>query len=49
MDLTDLVDLLRVEEDPLGDGGFARVDMRNDSDVSSSRERNLTCHDLPDS
>ena len=33
MDLADLVDLLRVEEDPLGDGGLAGVDMRDDSDV----------------
>ena len=33
MDLADLVDLLRVEEDPLGDGRLAGVDMRDDSDV----------------
>ena len=44
MDLTDLVDLLRVEEDPLGDRGLAGVDMRDDSDVPRSCERNLTCH-----
>ena len=33
MDLADLVDLLRVEEDPLGHGRLAGVDMRDDSDV----------------
>jgi hypothetical protein len=36
MDLTDLVELLRVEEDPLGDGRLARVDMGDDSDVPRS-------------
>jgi hypothetical protein len=41
MDLTDLVDLLRVEEDPLGDGRLASVDMGDDSDVPGPRERNL--------
>src|SRR4029078_391816 len=44
MDLTDLVDLLRIEKDPLGDGGLAGVDVRDDSDVPRSDERNLTCH-----
>src|SRR5439155_23419967 len=44
MDLADLVDLLRVEEDPLGHGGLARVDMGDDSDVPRSCERNLACH-----
>jgi hypothetical protein len=44
MDLTELVDLLRVKEDPLGDGGLARIDMRDDSDVSRLGERNLSCH-----
>ena len=44
MDLADLVDLLRVEEDPLGDGRLARVDMRDDSDVPRSCERNGACH-----
>jgi hypothetical protein len=33
VDLADLVDLLRVEEDPLGHGRLARVDMRDDADV----------------
>ena len=47
MDLTDLVDLLRVEEDPLGHGRLAGVDMRDDSDVPRLRERNLSCHGLP--
>src|SRR5688572_24243133 len=47
MDLTDLVDLLRVEEDPLGHGRLAGVDMRDDSDVPRSCERNLPCHGLP--
>src|SRR4029453_17035006 len=44
VDLADLVDLLRVEEDPLGHGGLAGVDMRDDSDVPRACERNLTCH-----
>src|SRR5688572_1830200 len=44
MDLADLVDLLRVEEDPLGHGRLAGVDMRDDPDVPRSRERNLSCH-----
>ena len=44
MDLTDLVDLLRIEEDPLGDGGLPSVDMGDDSDVPRLAERNLTCH-----
>jgi hypothetical protein len=44
MDLTELVDLLRVEEDPLGDGGLARIDMGDDSDVPRLRERNGSCH-----
>ena len=44
MDLAELVDLLRVEEDPLGDGRLARVDMGDDSDVPRPCERNLTCH-----
>ncbi len=47
MDLADLVDLLRVEEDPLGHGRLARVDMRDDPDVPRLRERNLSCHGLP--
>jgi len=45
MDLTDLVDLLRVEENPLGDSGLPSVDMGDDSDVPRLGERNLTCHD----
>ena len=44
MDLTELVDLLRVEEDPLCDGRLARVDMRDDPDVPRSCERNGSCH-----
>ena len=44
MDLAELVDLLRVEEDPLGDGGLARIDMGDDSDVPRSCERNVSCH-----
>ena len=44
MDLADLVDLLGVEEDPLGDGRLAGVDMGNDPDVPRLRERNLACH-----
>ena len=45
MDLAELVDLLRVEEDPLGHGRLARVDVGDDPDVPRLRERNLTCHD----
>ena len=44
VDLADLVDLLRVEEDPLGHGRLAGVDMRDDSNVPRSCERNLSCH-----
>src|SRR5207247_1111021 len=44
VDLADLVDLLRVEEDPLGHGGLAGVDMRDDSDVPRACQRNLSCH-----
>ena len=47
MDLAELVDLLRVEEDPLGDGRLAGVDMRDDSDVPRLGERNLSCHGRP--
>ena len=47
VDLADLVDLLRVEEDPLGHGRLAGVDMRDDSDVPRLRERNLSCHGFP--
>ena len=46
MDLADLVDLLGVEEDALGDGRLAGVDMRDDADVPRRGERNLTCHVL---
>src|SRR4029077_9055041 len=44
MDLAELVDLLRVEEDPLGHGRLARVDVGNDPDVSCAREGHLSCH-----
>jgi hypothetical protein len=33
MDLTDLVDLLGIEEHALGDSGLPSVDMGDDSDV----------------
>ena len=36
VDLTDLVDLVRVEQDPFGDGRLAGVDMRDDADVPRS-------------
>ena len=39
MHLADLVDLLGVEEDALGDGGLAGVDMRDDADVPRAGER----------
>src|SRR5207237_10739348 len=38
VDLADLVDLFREEEDPLGHGGFACVDVRDDPDVPVSLE-----------
>jgi len=41
MDLAELVDLLRIEEDPLGDGRLSRVDMGDDSYVPRPGERNL--------
>ena len=44
MDLAELVDLLRVEEDPLGHGRLARVDVGDDPDVPGLRERDLACH-----
>ena len=44
MHLADLVDLLGVEEDALGDGRLAGVDMRDDADVPRACERNLSCH-----
>ena len=44
VDLADLVDLVRVEQDPLGDGRLAGVDMRDDADVPRSCERNASCH-----
>ena len=44
VDLADLVDLLGVEEDPLGDRGLAGVDVGNDADVARAGERNLACH-----
>ncbi len=41
MDLTDLVDLVRVEQDPLGHGRLTGVDMRDDSDVARASQREL--------
>src|SRR5256885_8780636 len=41
VDLADLVDLLGVEEDPLGHGGLARVDVGDDADVPVALERIL--------
>ena len=46
VDLADLVDLLGVEEDPLGHGGLARVDVRDDPDVAVALERVLARDDL---
>ena len=42
MHLADLVDLLGVEEDALGDRGLAGVDVGDDADVAGPRERNLS-------
>ena len=39
VDLAHLVDLARVEEDPLGDGGLAGVDVGDDADVAGAGER----------
>jgi hypothetical protein len=44
VNLTDLVDLLGVEEDPLGNGRLAGVDMGNDADIARACERNLSSH-----
>jgi hypothetical protein len=38
------MDTARVEEDPLGQGGLARIDMGHDPDVSVSVERVLPGH-----
>ena len=52
MHLADLVDLLRVEEDALGDGGLAGVDVRDDADVprlasGTCRATVLSCPSRP--
>ena len=47
VDLADLVDLLGVEEDALGDRGLTGVNVRNDADVSRSKERRCSCHLSP--
>ena len=44
VDLAELVDLLRVEEDPLGDGRLAGVDVRDDPDVAGAREGDEAGH-----
>ena len=44
VDLADLVDLVGVEQDPLGHGRLAGVDMRDDADVPRPGERNRSCH-----
>jgi len=44
VNLADLVDLLRVEEDALGDRGLAGVDVGDDPDVAGAGERNETGH-----
>ena len=44
MDLTDLVDLLGVEEDAFGHGRLARIDVGNDPDVARPGERYLAWH-----
>ena len=44
VDLAELVDLVRVEQDPLGDGRLAGVDVRDDADVPGACERELSCH-----
>ena len=46
MDLTDLVGDAGVEEDPLGRGGLAGVDVRHDADVADGVEvrGDVDCH-----
>ena len=44
MDLAELVDLLGIEKDPLGDSGLPGVDVRDDFDVPRACERNQPCH-----
>jgi hypothetical protein len=39
MHLADLVDLLGVEEDPLGHGGLTGIDVRDDPDVPGALQR----------
>src|SRR5262249_54856632 len=46
VDLADLVGSPRVEQDALGGGGLARVDVGYDADVSNTVKRNLACHDF---
>ena len=41
VDLADLVVDAGIEKDALGRGGFARVDMRHDPDVSGGAQRNV--------
>ena len=41
VDLAELVDLLRVEEDPLGHGGLAGVDVGDDPDIPGALERRV--------
>jgi hypothetical protein len=48
VDLADLVDQPGVEEDPLGGGRLARVDMGDDPDVSGHCEAGIGCVHLPD-
>ena len=44
MHLADLVDLLGVEEDALGDGGLTGVNVRDDADVADPTEWSCSCH-----
>src|SRR5688572_5336769 len=46
MDLADLVDLLGVEEDALGDRGLAGIDVGDDADVACLREGDVSGHVL---
>ena len=46
VDLAHLVDAASVVEDPLGDGGLARVDMRDESDVSDSLQHRIAAAGL---
>jgi hypothetical protein len=46
MNLTDFVGNTCIEQDPLGGSGFARINVRTNTNVSVSLDRSLACHDI---